>query len=61
MKKRKTYSGNFKAKVLREFLIDRKDLKELAQEYELHPNQIKNWKSLLMKRAATILEDRRHR
>jgi len=61
VKKRKTYSGNFKAKVLREFLIDRKDLKELAQEYELHPNQIKNWKSLLMKRAATILEDRRHR
>lgn len=61
MKKRKTYSGAFKARVLGELLNGRKDLKELARQYHLHPNQIKNWKSLMLKRAPLILEDKRRR
>jgi transposase len=61
VKKRKTYSGAFKARILRELLNGRRDLKELSERHGLHPNQIKNWKSLLLKRAALTLEDRRHR
>ena len=61
MSKRRSYSGAFKAEVLREFLNRRRDLRELAEEYQLHPNQIKNWKSLLLKRAALVLEDGRHK
>jgi transposase-like protein len=34
---------------------------ELSDEYEVHPNQVKNWKSLLLKRAPDILDDRRKR
>jgi transposase-like protein len=59
MKKRKTYSGSFKAKVVKELINGDKDVKTLAEAYRLHPNQIKNWKSLLLKRAPNVLEDRR--
>lgn len=57
--KRNTYSGAFKAKVVSEFINKKACLKELAEHYQLHPNQIKNWKSILLKRAGDILEDKR--
>jgi transposase len=60
MKKRKTYSGTFKARVISDLLLGKKELEELANDYQLHPNQIKNWKTLLFKRAHIILDDRRH-
>ncbi|MBN1904949.1 MAG: transposase [Deltaproteobacteria bacterium] len=59
MDKRKTYSGAFKAKVVIEFLGGKIRLEELAQKYQVHPNQIKNWKTLLFKRAHLIFVDRR--
>lgn len=59
MKKRKIYTGSFKFNVVVELLKGKKTLVELAQEYDLHPNQIKNWKSVFMKRGSEILEDRR--
>lgn len=60
MKKRKTYSGSFKARVISDLILGKKELDELANDYQLHPNQIKNWKTLLFKRAHIILDDRRH-
>ena len=60
MKKRKTYSGSFKAKVISDLILGKKELDELANDHQLHPNQIKNWKTLLFKRAHIILDDRRH-
>jgi len=60
MKKRKTYSGTFKARVVSDLLLGKKELVELANDHQLHPNQIKNWKTLLFKRAHIILDDRRH-
>jgi len=59
MKTRKTYLGEFKAKVVVELLRGKKNLVELATQYELHPNQIKNWKSQLLKQAVEIFEDKR--
>jgi transposase-like protein len=61
MKQRRNYSGSFKAKVLKDLLNGKGSLKELAKHYKIHPNQIKNWKTLLLKRAYLILEDKRHR
>lgn len=58
---RKTYSGEFKANIVRSWINGEKTLLELAAENNLHPNQIKNWKSQLMKRAEKVLEDRRRR
>jgi transposase-like protein len=59
MGKRKTYSGVFKAKVVIEFLGGKTGLEELAEKYQVHPNQIKNWKTILFKRAHLIFVDRR--
>ncbi len=61
MKKRKKYSGDFKARVVAEYIRGDKTLSELANKYDVHPNQIKNWKCLLLKRAPEILDDRRNR
>ncbi len=60
MRKRKTYAGSFKVMVVLEYMEGKKSLADLAAQYQLHPNQIKNWKSLLLKRAHLILDDRRH-
>lgn len=60
-KRRSTYSGEFKAEVLSKLISGKKTLKELADEYVLHPNQIKNWKSRLLKEAGTVLEDKRRK
>jgi transposase-like protein len=59
MKKRKTYSGTFKAQVVLELLFGKKNLVDLAAQYELHPNQIKNWKSAFLQQAPNLFEDKR--
>ncbi len=60
-KKRNTYSGAFKAKVVLDLIKGDKSLNVLADQYGLHPNQIKNWKSILLKQAPEILEDKRRK
>lgn len=60
MKKRKTYEGSFKVMIVLEYMEGKKSLADLAAQYRLHPNQIKNWKSVLLKRAHLLLDDRRH-
>ena len=43
MQKRRSFSAEFKAKVAIEALKEQQTLQELAQKYELHPNQISAW------------------
>jgi transposase-like protein len=57
--KRKTYEGLFKARVVSEWINGKINLNELAERYSVHPNQIKNWKSLLLKGASQVLDDKR--
>ncbi len=59
MKNRKRYSGDFKARVVADYIRGEKTLDEIADEHHVHPNQIKNWKSILLKRAHEVLDDRR--
>lgn len=47
MKKRR-FSAEFKARVAREALRERKTLAELAAEYDVHANQISQWKKQLL-------------
>lgn len=57
--KRKTYDGSFKARIVSEWINGKRSLSELAEFYDVHPNQIKNWKAILLKRASHVLEDKR--
>jgi transposase len=59
MKARKKYTGEFKANLVAEYIKGEKTLAELAAIHQVHPNQIKNWKSILLKRANEVLDDRR--
>jgi len=45
---RKTYPAEFKAKVALEAIKGIKSLSELASKYEVHPNQISQWKRILL-------------
>jgi transposase-like protein len=57
--KRRGYTGEFKARVVFETLNRRKTLSAVAEENGLHPNQIKNWATILRKSAGRLLEDKR--
>lgn len=61
MKKRNTYSGEFKAKIVLELITGEKSLAELASKNQLNPNMIKNWKSVFLKKSAEMMEDGRRK
>ncbi|MDQ7062022.1 MAG: transposase [Sulfurimonas sp.] len=46
--KRKTYSADFKAKIVLEVLETEKTLNEIASKYELLPANVKNWKKIFL-------------
>ncbi len=54
MQKRKKISADFKAKVALEALKEQQTLQELAQKYEVHPNQISAWKQEFIKNASDV-------
>ena len=60
---RRTHSAVFKAKVALAAMGGDKTLAELAQQFDVHPNQITEWKRQLSERAADLLSgsDRRSR
>jgi len=45
---RKTYPAEFKAKVALEAIKGIKSISEIASKYEVHPNQISQWKRILL-------------
>jgi len=52
--KRRNFSADFKAKVAIEAIKEQQTLSELASKYELHPNQIAEWKRLFQSSASSI-------
>ena len=51
---RRNHTAVFKAKVAIEALADGKTLAEIAQKYDVHPNQVTEWRRQLMERAAGV-------
>ena len=51
---RRTHSPAFKAKVALAAIKGEKTLAELAQQFDVHPNQITTWKSQLLEGASGV-------
>jgi transposase len=51
---RRTHSAAFKAKVALAAIKGDRTLAELAQQFDVHPNQITEWKRQLQERAADV-------
>lgn len=56
MRQRRRFSDEFKAKVAIEAVKEEKTLQELAEEFQVHPNQISGWKKQLLENAGKIYE-----
>jgi transposase-like protein len=50
MNKRKQYTAAFKAQVVLELLREEKTLGQVAAEHEVHPQQLRRWKQLVLER-----------
>lgn len=53
---RKSFTKEFKAKIAFEAIKNEKTITEIASEYEVHPNQISQWKRQLLDGAADLFE-----
>ena len=55
---KKSYTSAFKTQVVLELLKDEKSLNQLASEYSVHPNVIREWKATALKGFPTLFERR---
>jgi len=55
---RRQHSPSFKAKVALEALRGEKTIAELSSQYEIHPNQILQWKKTLAEEAAGLFDNK---
>ncbi len=56
---RRNHSPAFKAKVALAAIKGEKTMIELSQQFDVHPNQIKQWKDQLQASAAAVFDDGR--
>ena len=58
---RRNHGAAFKAKVAVEAVRGEQTLSELAQRFQIHPNQITTWKKQLLGRAPEVFDkDKKH-
>ena len=58
-RKRRIFSGSFKAKVALAAVKGDKTTAELASNFAVHASQVTAWKKQLLEQVATLFEDRR--
>ena len=55
---RKTYTAHFKAQVVLELLKEEKTLAQLASEHGVHPNMLREWKTIALRALPGAFERR---
>ena len=58
-RKRRSFDGKFKARVALEAAMNRRTVGEIASEYGVHPNQVREWKKQLLSRCPELFQDGR--
>ena len=58
-KQRRNHGGEFKARVALAAIRGDKTLAEVAQQFEVHPHQVTEWKKRLLERAGEIFDGAR--
>jgi putative transposase len=53
---RKQYTPAFKAEVVQELLKEEKTLVQIASEYEVHPTQLKTWRTIALEGLPGLFE-----
>jgi transposase-like protein len=56
---RKTHDAHFKAKVALEAVKGEKTITEIATEFSVHPNQIRQWRTQLLERIPDMFSQRK--
>lgn len=51
-----TYTSTFKAQVVLELLKEEKTISQLAAEYKVHPNVLRDWRTLAVKNLSTLFD-----
>jgi putative transposase len=59
--RRKTYTGDYKAKIVVEAIKGQQTINQLASKYSVHPNMITEWKKQALAGLSQVLSDRRGR
>jgi transposase len=54
---RRKFTPTFKTKVVLELLKEQKSIAELAQKYQVHPQQISNWKKEFLQGAEVVFAE----
>jgi len=57
--KKRTFTAEFKTKVVLKLLTGEKELNILASENEIAPNQLRNWKAEFLANATAAFDDKR--
>jgi len=57
---RRNHSAAFKAKVALEAIKGDQTLVELAERFQVHPNQIAEWKKVLLENASEVFDKGKH-
>ncbi len=55
-RKRRNHSSAFKAKVALSAMKGDRTIAEIAQQYEVHPNQVADWKRQLLENATAVFD-----
>ena len=60
-RKRRNHSPVFKSKVALAALLTDKTIAELSEQFDVHPNQITDWKRQLQENAASVFGEKREK